>query len=134
VTGVLNLLLGSAGYLVQLANASVSDNNIGAAAAGYELQNDGDIIESTSIGGTIDLGDWITPKTAAPGSFECRATVVSGSLSSGTTGAWLALSTSRTWSVTRATSGTSSCQLTIEIRLGTTVLASATVMISATVT
>lgn len=88
----------------------------------YALESDGDIIAAV-VG---DVGDWITPKGKAPGAYECRATLNSGSVATGTTGSWLALTSTRTWTV--GVSG--SANLTIEIRLGSTVLASGTVIIS----
>lgn len=71
-------------------------------------------------GGTMDCGgvvqSWIVPNSLASGSYEVRATVTSGTLSGGTTGTWLALSSSRQWWRERTTPGVSSCTLLIEIR------------------
>lgn len=69
------------------------------AAAQFLLTNTGDI-QSTVNGGQnalFDVGDWITPKSNMS-AYECRATLQLGSLSSGTTGAWQSLSTTRSWS------------------------------------
>lgn len=68
------------------------------------------------------------------GDYEARATLNSGALSSGTTGTWLSLGTTRAWSVTRSgAAGVSSANLTVEIRLASSgaVLATAPVVLTA---
>lgn len=109
-----------------------TDGGFGSASASFALESDGDIIASEGFG-NVDVGDWISPKASAPGSYEVRATIVSGSLSSGTTGSWLALTSTRTWVVSRSSPGYSSCVLTIEIRLSGTVLDTTTVTLEAEV-
>lgn len=100
------------------------------ATASYALESDGDI--ATNL---VDSGDWITPKAAAGADYECRATVVSGTFTSGTFGSWLALSSTRTWTLTQTTLGTSTASMLIEIRRASdgTVLDSATISFEATV-
>lgn len=116
------------GFRITLSNTGVADGGVGG-GAGYELQNDGDIIESTSSGGSIDVGEWIVPKAAAGiGIFSVRATLNSGSLDSGTTGSWLALSTPRTWTV--GAGGAANLTLDLSADGGSTVLASATVTLT----
>jgi hypothetical protein len=77
--------------------------------------------------------DWLLSGAAAD--YEIRATIVSGSVTSGTTGAWLALSSTRTWTRTRTTLGTSTVTMTLEIRRVSDglVLDTATVALEATV-
>lgn len=113
---------------------SISDETVSAlsfapvdASAGYRLNSNGEV-ESLTNGSPVTLQQWCTP-TSAAGDYEARVTVNSGSLSSGTTGTWLALSTSRTWSVVQSGAGSSSCNFTVEIRRTgtTTVLDSATI-------
>ncbi|WP_287994291.1 hypothetical protein [Acidiphilium sp.] len=100
----------------------------------YTLESDGDIVSSTTSFGNVDRGDWIDPKASAPDDYEVRATIVSGSLSAGTAGSWLPLTSSRTWNVSRDFAGVSSCTLTIEIRKGSgSTLDSATVELTAEV-
>lgn len=90
----------------------------------YSLESDGDIMTNTSV--PADSGDWITPKGRAPGAYEARATLNSGTLNGGTTGSWLALTSTRSWTC----ANTASANLTIEIRDGGgTVVASGTVII-----
>lgn len=93
------------------------------ASASFSLENDGDVARitvTTGGGGTVDVGDWITPRSAAGAAYEARATVNSGSLSSGTTGSWLALSSTRTWTLNQTSVGTTTCELTVEIRRAST--------------
>lgn len=90
----------------------------GAVEASYELQSDGDVY-IYEAGTPTFIEYWAMPPSAA--NMEAKATVTSGSISSGTTGSWLALSTTRTWTVSRATVGISSATMTVEIRrIGTT--------------
>ncbi|WP_167755567.1 hypothetical protein [Vitreimonas flagellata] len=104
------------------------------ATAGYELQSTGDIAKRDfSTGGSyVDIGDWIAPKAAAGAAYECRVTLNSGTLSSGTTGVWLALSSTRTWTVS-ASSTLKTCNFTVEIRDAASgaVLATATIILTA---
>lgn len=69
------------------------------------------------------------------GSYEARATLNSGSLTSGTTGSWLALSSSREWTVTDSVFDLNpvEAEILVEIRNATTlaVIDSATVTLSA---
>lgn len=107
------------------------------ALAGYRLEPDGDIsLNQNGTGGAyVDSADWIVPKGAAGGDYEARATLNSGSVSSGTTGSWLSLSGTLTWERDRTTIGTSSADLTIEIRRASdgAVLGSSNVILTATV-
>lgn len=102
------------------------------ATAIYRLSSDGSAYSSSS--GTLDLLEiWLDSGTAS--GFEVRATVTSGTLSSGTTGSWQVLSTDRSWTVTRSAVGVKSATMTVEIRNATTlaVLDSASITLQATV-
>lgn len=94
--------------------AGTYGNPIPGQAGLYRLESDGDVI----VGAGSDQGDWVTPKASAPGAYEVRATLNSGTLASGTTGTWQALTTTRSW--TCAFDGTAN--LTIEIRDGSAVV------------
>lgn len=105
------------------------------ATNGYQLSNNGKVY-TQSPGGTYNyIEDWVTPNSLAS-SYEALVTVTSGTLSSGTSGSWVALSSTQNWTVTRSTIGTKTCTFTVEIRkVGTTtVLDSATIDITAEVT
>lgn len=103
------------------------------ASASFLLNSDGRAQKQES-GVTTDVsGEWLV--SGAASSFEARATVTSGSLTSGTTGSWLALSSSRSWILERGSVGLSTCQFTLEIRRTTdsVVVATATITLSAEV-
>lgn len=81
-------------------------------------------------------GNWATPTTTGVGSdYEIRWTNTSGTLSSGTAGAWLALTSGQSFAVTQSGVGTKSCTGTVEIRdaATSTVQTTSTVTLSAEV-
>lgn len=119
MTGNEQLMLSSGGPRITIINQEVehSVTTPANANAGYRLESDGDI--GHGQGGVFgDAGDWIIPKAAAGGQWECRATVTSGTLTSGTTGTWEALSSTRTWTRERTSDvvGTDEVIFTLEIR------------------
>lgn len=101
----------------------------------YQLTSAGVANAITTSSGTGAIENWVTPTGAAGANYEARVTVNSGTLTSGTTGTWTALSSTQTWNVTRSTVGTKACNITVEIRLTSsgTVLDSATIDLSANV-
>lgn len=104
----------------------------GSASVSIIFESDGDIIESGTNSGVTDRGDWLAPKASAPSDYEIRATLVSGSVTSGTMNTWLALTSNRTWSRARIPVGTTECQVLFEIRKGAgAVLDSCTVTMTA---
>lgn len=112
---------------VALANATVNDSSF-TGTCYFKLKADGTVEDSEF---NSYPGEWLT--AGVPEDAECRATVTSGSLSSGTTGTWLALSADRTWQVNRFTDGSKNCVFTLEIRRASdgTVLATASISITA---
>jgi hypothetical protein len=134
MTGIMQAIIGSlSGDRITLSGVGVSSTGTGTQTATYTLESDGDVITATTPGGSVDAGDWIVPKASAPSDYEVRATLVSGTLSTGTTGSWLALSSNRSWTLTRVVVGVADqVELTIEIRKGSgATLASATVTLDA---
>lgn len=120
---------------VQITDRTVSALGLGidGATATYSLNSDGTVRNQT---GTV-LEDWITPTSAAGADYEARATLTSGSISSGSTGVWEALSSTRSWTNERppgSLDGTTSGVLLIEIRRASdgVVLADANVTVEAT--
>ncbi len=107
------------------------------AYAGYRLNTNGKAQTSTGIAGTYNdvSGEWLRSGVAS--AFEVQATLNSGTLFSGTTGSWLALSSTRQWDVkyTSNLAGSQAADLTIEIRRvgGSVVLDSASVLLEAEV-
>jgi hypothetical protein len=121
------------GDQIALSNVNVSSIGAGSQTATYTLESDGDVISDSTIFGPVDEGDWITPKANAPSDYEVQATLNAGTLTSGTTGSWLALTSNRSWTLTQATVGAATqVDLTIEIRKGSgATLASATITLEA---
>ena len=124
---------------ISISNETISNTNTDPtdSFAGYELQSDGDIFRNTGIGGgaiNTDIGDWITPKINMA-AYQCRATLNSGTTPVGTLNTWLALTSNRSWSLTRSTVGSVTCNLTVEIRRASdgVVLDSCTVILTAEV-
>lgn len=100
--------------------------------ASFTVGNDG-IFYATDGGASSAIYDWLLAGDAAD--VEVRVTPTSGSYSTGTTGTWLSLAFSRTW--TRDWSGgmsVNTVQSTVELRNATSeeVLATATITIVAT--
>lgn len=125
---------GSPAAVVTIADQNIDDTNTPNANAAYYLLSSGVVSSYTSSGGTLNIGNWVTP-TSAAANYEVYATLVAGTLSTGTTGSWLPLSTIRSWSRARGASGFSFVQITVDIRLigTTTVLGTANINLSATV-
>lgn len=100
--------------------------------AGIWYQSGGDVYKQHGSTGNTDIDDWIDPKTSAPGSYEIRATLASGTSPAGAAvGSWLALTTGRSWTLTSNAGQYKTCQLTIEIRKDGVVLDSGTVTLTA---
>lgn len=77
--------------------------------AGLALGNDGIYTKVSDF----STGAWLLPSSSSLASqWECRVTVTSGALSSGTTGSWVDMATGGTWA--RNTAG--SATLTFEFR------------------
>jgi hypothetical protein len=83
------------------------------ASATYEVNSDGNIYHTTTEGGRTLAEDWRDWDT---GTYEVRATVTSGTLTSGTTGTWIAVTTNPTWNLTNTGIGVSTAQFTLEFR------------------
>lgn len=121
---------GTGGIL--LSDLDLFDVNGSVSSVSYRLTNAGDIISINTMFGTQDIGDWASPKSLAPGSYEVRVDLAPGSdsLASGTVGSWEALTTTRTWTLEQSTPGYAQATLQVQIRLGATVLTSANVNLS----
>jgi len=83
------------------------------------FSNDGSYASSGNTQGFS--GNWISPVSAAGNAYEIRMTVNSGSTPTGSaTASWLALGTTRTWSLSQAVVGTTTANVTVEIRKAST--------------
>lgn len=96
------------------ADADVPD--YAAATAGWRFNSDGTVDRRTDTGWTLAVHLWHSPLQAGIGNgYQLRATVVGGSTpDTGTYGAWLSLSASRTFTDTVVASQ-NLCELLIEI-------------------
>ena len=94
----------SAGATVNFNDASVTAAGVPAQSAGYRIDANGFVYQVIN-GADTSLGQWVTP-TSAAGNYEVFATVSSGSVSSGTTGSWVATSGSPLWTRVAVISGT----------------------------
>jgi len=122
--------------LITISNQSITDATGGArnATAGYRLTSGGQAQSQINLTFTT-LEQWCTP-TSQASNYEVLVTVTSGSLSTGTAGSWLALSSTQTWTRTATIGTANTCVFTVEIRrVGTsTVLDSATITLEADAT
>jgi hypothetical protein len=103
--------------LVAFTVGAVSDFQIdpGSAAAEVTFANNGTYAGTGNIEGFS--GNWISPTSAAGDAYDIRMTVNSGTTPSGsTTGIWLGLGTTRTWTISRSGLGTTASNVTVEIR------------------
>lgn len=118
---MLNAFFGTLGGVrVVLPLVAVSSQGTGGQIATYRLDNTGNVITVSTVDGTIDQGDWVTPVSAAGANYEVRATVTAGALSSGTTGSWLSLGTTRNWTCQAVVASVVQATITIEIRSAST--------------
>jgi hypothetical protein len=107
---------GASNIRVDVVGASLSDvDTSGTVSVGYRLHNNGS--EQSFIAGGVytTFNTWLLVGAAAD--YDCRLTVNSGSAPAGdTVGVWLGLASSRAWTLTRSTNGTTINSCTIEIR------------------
>ena len=135
MSGVGMMLLGAGGAKVTLTDLSVNAIlTASPATAGYRLNTNGKVysLENATY---FEYENWVVPNSAASG-FEALATIVSGTLTAGSsaTGSWLALSSTREWFITTLNPPyTKTTSLTVQIRqIGTaTTLATSNVTLSA---
>jgi hypothetical protein len=138
MSGAVLSLLGNSGgaasaVTITVNPATITGINIGlTASAQYQLNSSGSAFESVNGGASTLLYAWCVPASQAA-NYEVYASLVSGSLSGGSsaTDTWLALSTTRAWLV----STTSLLYATLNVgirRVGTaTILASADIELAA---
>ena len=87
-----------------------------ACSATLQLTNTGILNTIASGVGTIPIaGEWLVGSDSGA-SFEAFVTVTAGTLTSGTTGSWVSLGTTVSWTKTQASIGTSTVTFTIQIR------------------
>ena len=126
VTGIYAAMAGGGGTSggsgsVTLNNASVSSFGFGTRTAGWKIDADGYVYTLKQASYT-QKNQWTADAVA---NYEVKATLVSGAVTTGTTGSWLSCSTDREWTV----NSDGSVSLNIEVRDSATaiVLASCSV-------
>ena len=136
MSGVLTAGLGAASGVVNISGGFAVDDTIGGpgtASAAVNFETDGDVMAVISTGSS-DAGDWIVPKSMAPGAYEIMAHQNSGDAVGGDPlDTWHALTSLRSWSLTQGVVGEKSANLTVSIRLGGVTLSSGTVTLHAQV-
>lgn len=128
----------AAGDTVTVNDASISDLAfLTTASAGIRFENNGTVDYLRLVSGDqLNQYDWVDPTSSAPGSYVIRATQTASTgfgTFTGTLNTWQALTSSRTWQVTRNSEGSFSRTLTIEISDdgGSTTLDSGSVQLTA---
>jgi hypothetical protein len=92
---------GTSNVVYRLDDAFYSDTgllNFFPAEVAFYVNSNGTIEAATFGSGIIDSYNWITPTTGST-TYFVRATLTSGSFTTGTTGTWLALTSSHTWTI-----------------------------------
>lgn len=127
---------GTSNVTIFISNQFISDFTGGSRAAisGYRLTSGG-LAQSLVDTTFTTLETWCTP-TGQAVNYEVFITIVSGGLTSGTTGSWVALSTTRTWTLEFSVPNSGQCVFTAQIRkVGTTtVLSTATITLESDAT
>ena len=115
MSGIHMALLGSAGDRVDFIDVNITATRAGAAAqAIYQINTNGS--DYQTVNGTSSvLSQWVTPASSG-GNYEVFATLTGGSLSFGTTGSWVATSTSPQWIRTQPVVGSSDATLSMQVR------------------
>jgi hypothetical protein len=116
---------------VSIDDQAIGDSQVASAAVSIAYKSNRDVIDQTAA----VLETWVDSGLGS--NYEIRATLQSGiNPTSGTMGAWLPLSSDRTWTLARSTVGINNSQFLIEIRLSgqTTALDSATISLAVEVT
>jgi hypothetical protein len=91
---------GGGGGGVQLFDGSYSRLSAGSASCGLAFYSDGTLQNTKSPGGTVSLENWFTPTTGSIGAdYEVKCTLTSGTFSTGTSGVWQSLSSTRNFAV-----------------------------------
>lgn len=119
---------GSVEGLVELVNFNDTDmeTSPGPAVSGITVSNDGSIYTvSPPPSGAIQ--DWLLQGSSSD--YDVKMVPISGTFTSGSTGLWQNLGTTRTWTLHRTTPGESETQAIMYIKLasGSTPIANATV-------
>jgi hypothetical protein len=119
MTGILAALAApgasDSGDFIGITDVGITDSVVGGTAgASYQLDNLGKVNLIRAHASTI-TSDAVIPNANIV-LYEAFVTVTSGSLTSGTTGAWVALSSTRTWNK-QVTNAAASVAFDLQLRL-----------------
>lgn len=125
---------GSVEGLVELVDFDDSDieTSPGPAASGITVSADGSIY-TVSPPPSGPIQDWLLQGSASD--YDVKMVPIFGTFTSGSTGLWQNLGTTRTWTLHRTTPGESELQAIMYIKLssGSTPIASATITLISTI-
>lgn len=127
MSGILALMIGGSPSPVLPSSISVTDNSGTNAIAGLTVDSDGNLYRIQG-GSTTLIARWIASGAA---NYEVRLTTTSGTLSSGTADTYQNAGVDRTYTVAQGSAGTKIFTGTLQIRYGTTVVASCPVTLTA---
>lgn len=108
----------------------LATNPGGACSASVNLTNGGVYSRTTSPGSTTTIQNWIVGGSGLVSQYEARWTTLTGSLSSGTAGSWVSLSSTQTWTRSAGAGADLICTGTLEIRHAATGIVSASCAVS----
>jgi len=116
MSGIHMALLGAAGVpdVVDFTDVNVFASGPSGQSAGYRIDVNGFDYQVVNGVDTL-LSQWVSP-TSSSGDYEVLASLISGTVSFGTIGSWVATSTSPLWTRARPTPGTSIVELAMEVR------------------
>ena len=121
---------GTSNVVISITDQFIDDFTAGSrnALTGYRLTSAG--LAQSQVNATFTTVEtWCTP-TGEAVNYEVLVTVTAGTLTSGTSGSWIALSTTRTWTRDAAIGTNELCTFTVQIRR----VGSGTVLDTATIT
>ena len=106
---------GKSSVIVNFVDVIVTNSQSTVTSSAYRVNTDG--FDYRGDGGTFtSLAQWVTPASIGNG-YEVFATIVNGSVSSGTVGSWVATSGSPTWTRNVITVGTTqTVNLSMQVR------------------
>lgn len=105
---------GKSAAVVNFTDVNVFASGPSGQSAGYRIDVNG--FDYQVVNGTDTLlSQWASP-TSISSNYEVLASLISGTVSFGTIGSWVATSTSPLWTRARPTPGTSIVELAMEVR------------------
>lgn len=106
-----------AGVVISLVSRSLVSITISPVGAfcRFTMLTDGNMVETEGTSPPNAFHQWLGSGGVAS-DYEVRMTTISGMLSAGTTGTWLAMTSNRFWEVEQSTTGSRTYQGTLEIR------------------